>query len=77
MEVMMASLWLAAVYSDVARDVTRTWIDRFRAEGKTFIAQTVLPKVKNGIDMLREKAEQHASAARTRSFRSVTTSPRG
>ena len=77
MEVLMASLWLAAVYSDVARDVTRTWVDRFRTDGRTFIAQTVLPRVKNGIDTLRGTVEERALASRTRGFRSVTTSPRG
>ena len=77
LEAAIAALWLGAVYSDVARDMTRTWLDRFRADGRTFIAQTVLPTVKNGIGVLREKVQQRASAPRLRSFRSITTSPRG
>ena len=75
LEVIMASLWLAAVYSDVARDVTRTWLEAARVNGKTFIAQTVVPGLKTGFERLREKAAKRAERSKT--FANFTTAPRG
>ncbi|MCX5789648.1 MAG: hypothetical protein NTX64_14260 [Elusimicrobia bacterium] len=72
---MMASLWLAAVYSDVARDMTRTWLEAARESGRTFIAQTVVPGLKTGFARLQDKAFR--SAARRRPLTSPTTAPRG
>ena len=78
LEVAMASLWLAAVYSDVARDVTRTWMERIRNGSRTFIEQTVVPKVRSGIEGLVAAArESRDASSKRRACQNLTTSPRG